>query len=1581
MKRILTVLLVASVPVAAYWALKAPLVDSYLTRKAPGWARELGVELRLGRADFDPWGPSLRVTDLEVRPPGGEWAFRAQAVGARVRFFRSLSGTLHLEAEAVSPRFEGELRIPGRPGHPETESEGTRRLPALVLETLLVRDGALAVAIPALDVTLNLPQVGVDWVRNRGRALVSGGVVGWHGEEEALETLAFEGERRFATLKVSRFELKTQRLGLEAAGRVGPWRLLDLDLKGEVSLRDLPGAWVEAAGLMRWAPVETALAVAAKVGGTRDRPQAQGTLSLEPGSFSTLRLEGGSAQWTLDPEGVSFRDLEARSSAGVISEGEGRLRWGGGLFLEARGRAVDHDLREFMGVLLPGWFPVGVHASGTFEAEGPLTPELALECRAEFQARGLDVTVGEERTTVFALPSSEVVSNLTVGREEIRFGPTRVETPSASLEISSGRIVYREGLWLDTELSVRDLELVRAYVPRDLDARGRAVGSFGGSYDELVFEYDLDLSSALARGEDLGRLRGRVRYDLRDLTLDGVTLEGTRGEVTARGTVGLYPGGEYRLEVGATVPDIQHVVGLAEAWSLPVPADLGGLVWARGTLGGPLPDPVFEGEVGAEAVLVGGFLVSRAVARVRASAETWTLENAEVHAADAVVGARGAGDREGFRVEGTLAQLRPAAVARALGGESPVDGELSGDFRAEGPYGNPEAELTGTMRRVQAFGHPLGEVNVQVRYREGGLEAEARAFGTGVLVKGELGLTEPFPVRAVADLKDLPWRVLPPALLPDGLEAESLSGRVGVSGFLGEPAPRVEVSWSGAVEGALWQGLDLGRVSVEGRLGDEGLRFGARAWGNEAAVSGFWPAAAGALLELDLVLQDLALERIRSLAPVPEGRVAARGRAAVSPVGLRETTAAAKWDAVRSLSVEGALTGVILAGGVPSPDWTFRGEMREGRPELRVESEGVLLRVVGEEAGRGGWEAELRLERFSPSSFLPEEHPLRSLEGVLTTRGNARGTGSEVTEASAGGAIEGVAWAPLLPSDWEWSASWKAGAGFLEAREARGAAVRGRWSPGKPIAAELQMEAVPLQGWVSHPAIPEAFSGEASGGGVVRWSPQDGFSGRLDLSRLVLAVPPMTLEGVGPVRLSYDHGEARVESLRLKGSGLEVSAHGGLRPGETWDLDVDASLDLGALRGWTDGVRRGSGSARAEIELRGPWQAPRLAGPIVVEPGAALSLEAFDLSIEDLEASGYFDADDGLIVEWLDAQVGFGRVHLEGAVGLDGFRPGRLRLLAELRNIAQERPPRVRSLFDADLLITGTYERPEVRGDIRLKEFLYEERVNLKTLVFDAIQRRPREVRGVPEAGTVFVDVSARGDDNLRVENNLADLSLALDLRVRGYLPRPALWGRVEVREGTVRLRSLEYEVLRSSVEFLGETQPVPLLDLHVRTQVRQYTVNVDISGPLDDYQVALASMPPMPQNDIVALLTLGSTAGEMQDAQSLTAAEAASFLTGRFQDELEGEVGELLGFDQFQIDPAYSPSSQTTVPRVTVGKAVTRSLYARYSAAIGGETEQDFEVQYSITPRFSLLGTWNDRGSQSQGSLGGEARVRFTFR
>jgi translocation and assembly module TamB len=634
----------------------------------------------------------------------------------------------------------------------------------------------------------------------------------------------------------------------------------------------------------------------------------------------------------------------------------------------------------------------------------------------------------------------------------------------------------------------------------------------------------------------------------------------------------------------------------------------------------------------------------------------------------------------------------------------------------------------------------------------------------------------------------------------------------------------------------------------------------------------------------------------------------------------------------------------------------------------------------------GEWAASFRAQGFEPGRLLPEGHALADLRGALTGAGEVDGTFEGVREARASGKLAGLAWRFVTPADWTWDASWEEGALGVRAEDTRGLRAEATWTAQEGVRAVLDAEKVALGSLMASPRVPEDASGEATGRLEVRLPPGGKVSATARFPTLRLSLPPVVLENREEIRLSYDAERLGVESLSLGDDQLEITVTGGGGVDGGWDLQATATGDLAAARQWSRHVRRASGKHRVDLEVRGSWERPRVSGYWEVTSGATLFVEGFGQPIEDLDAAIVLDPDQGIRVRWIDAQVGAGRVHVEGGVGLDGFRPSKLRLSAELRDIRYEWPPKVSYGLDADLLVTGTAGKPELRGEIRLEEFLYARRLNLKTLTLELLKPRARAVAGMPMEGqSVFVDLAVRGVGDLRVENNFADVRLGVDLRARGHLPKPVLWGRVEVLEGTVRARGVEYEMRRSAVEFLGETRPVPLLDVHATTAVQQYDISVDVTGPLDGYQVLLSSLPPLAENDIVALLSVGATTSELPDADALAAVQAASYATGGLQDNLEEGVGEFLGIDQLSVDPSYSSAAQTTMTRITVGKAITRSLFARYSAAVGGTAEQDVEVQYNLAPRVSLLGTWTDRPATAQagerGSLGGEIRFRFPFR
>jgi autotransporter translocation and assembly factor TamB len=1572
----LTAFLLIAAVLLLYWGIQSPGFDAFLQSRIPGWAARAGFRVELAELDFDLRELRVRCADLRVSPLRGEWSFSARSAAVALDLPRSLAGTPHLSLEADRPIFQGVLQ--------EKEEERAFDLPRVVLDRVRLSDGAASVRLPALDLAVHLPSIQVDWRRGAGRAELQGGELLWHGEQEPIHEAVLVGSREVGITRIERLLLRTERVELEGSGRLGLEALAEGSLSARLSARGLPEAWLAALRLSRYAPVEGTVSVEGRLTGRLfEEPRFRGSVNVSSGRFGPVALEGAGFAVDADRQGLSFRDLWVRSDVGRGEKTRGRLSWSDGLRLKAAGERLECDVRPFMALFVDGFFPVGLVASGSFEVDGPLYPKLALACRVDAVGRDLDVTTESEggRETWFALPSGKVSARCVVRNRDLSFGSVAIEADSAALRVSSGRIVYDTGLTFDTELEVRNLSLVRRYLPEGFDARGVARGRFGGPYRELTFAYGIDLASTLVFHEELGRLSAKAEYDLRDLTVEQGVLQGPLGQLAASGTATLRAGGALAFDVAWSDGDLARLAGAGRRFSEFVPREVAGTASAIGRVTGTLASPVFAGEIAAERVQIGGRRAEEARAVGTFGLELWEAERFSVRAYGAELTGAGRGDREVFEASARVQELSLASLAELAGRQLPLEGVFDGQAEAEGTYDNPTVQAKGRLRGVAVEGELLGDAALQARLAGRRLEAEVSAFGGAATARGELGLEEPMAFEGHFALDALPGSAVPRKFLPPGLEASSISGRGLVEGTLVD-RELSRGSFEGSLEGLRVRDLEVGTLRLSGERGEGGDSVAASAWGGEVRLRGRAEALESPW-DVTVTLDDFDLARFSKLTQVGSGRVRAEGRAVVDLGQVASSEGWGRLDALSELSVAGSGRDLLLPAGVLLPAVTFSLDTPAGLPRLRLDADGARVEAALDDREKLAWSANAEFSRFALERLWTEGSPAAPLRGSLTGRVRAQGEGTEFREGSGSGAVQDLAWSPLAPSGWTWSAEYREGELLFRAREPRGVDVEGTWRAGEALTARALLDTVPLAGWTVEGVLPADLEGAARGRAELSLKPGGKPAALLHLDRLLLVLPPVRARNSGDVVLSYQEGEIRVDALSLEGEGFDATASGSLAPGSRWDLEVRGKSDLSVAARTLPKLRSASGTALVDLFISGPWAAPTIEGPVEILSGARMSLDGLDVPVEDLDARGYLDGPRGFVLEWLDAQVGEeGRLHVEGRIGLNGLRPTDLRLFVEARGVEYERPKQVTYEFDADLRLSGSLARPEVRGEVQLKSLLYARRLHWRTMALDLLRRRPEEVERRTAAGDVYVDLAISGSQDLHVDNNLADLRLGVDLRARGFLPEPELLGRVEILGGTLRFRSREYEALSSAVEFLGEIQPVPILDLHARTTVRQYLVSVDVSGPLDNYQVNLASVPAVRDpTELVALLAVGTDPREAVPAEAVTAAEATSFLTGQLQDVLESEVSGLLGFEQFYIEPIYSAVNQTSQPKVTVGKTITKKLFARYSAALGGETEQDLELQYTLTPRIQLLGTWSDEGSQSQGSLGGEIRFRFTFR
>jgi autotransporter translocation and assembly factor TamB len=146
----------------------------------------------------------------------------------------------------------------------------------------------------------------------------------------------------------------------------------------------------------------------------------------------------------------------------------------------------------------------------------------------------------------------------------------------------------------------------------------------------------------------------------------------------------------------------------------------------------------------------------------------------------------------------------------------------------------------------------------------------------------------------------------------------------------------------------------------------------------------------------------------------------------------------------------------------------------------------------------------------------------------------------------------------------------------------------------------------------------------------------------------------------------------------------------------------------------------------------------------------------------------------------------------------------------------------------------------------------------------------------------------------------------------------------------------------------------------------------------VEQFDLTLTSDPPLDEVEILALLTVGEFGESLSGLEGgIGAAEATSFLTGKFQDVVEERLKNITGFSRFQIDPYVSKTTGTVAPRITVSKRLMSDrLFVTYSTAVGTTEEQELKLEYLLSTHISLLGARDELGT-----LGGDVKFRFEFK
>lgn len=1220
----------------------------------------------------------------------------------------------------------------------------------------------------------------------------------------------------------------------------------------------------------------------------------------------------------------------------------------------------------------------------------PAPEPLLTADRAAVSLRGLffggvslqDVELVRPRLEFTAPASSGTASTTCPVRELEKLRVARLRIIDGSLEIHhpSGKSVRLDGVSVDASLDRREASVV-------VDARTGSIVTDGRTLrlGKLSLEGTLDLEAA------------QVEVQRAEFNLEGAT-------VTASGTVDNLcdPLPTLDLAAQAWVP-LETLPRLGVA--LPTPS---GQVLAHVAIAGK-PDALsVRGEVQGARVVLGPYSPGDFSARVSWSGKTVTLEEFVTKSGEGEVRVSGEVTiQPGFPMTARI-ETKDASFARIMARAGIVGSWV--EFPA-----SVKGTVTGTLS-------PSPVLSGDIEFRTGHFSLASRAWdapstqGSDILAfkqssgRFKLGIT----AQAVS-FDDVSIRAgVQDATRVTGAVKLLLSQRPGIE--LQVSADAIDLSDFGSISGLPWSGVGQARVGITGPFsgitvdGQLSLRdFKLRGYALGVVQSPIhysgdtlsFPAIAAQKGQTQY-FGDVALSfkeaglYTRDTVQLPDGRVE-------DIIDLLADLS----PSIQNLQ-GGALTGrlsALVAIDCPAKELTgvIASRVRDVRYlDRRLGEADVIARFEGGEAlvleptvfsgpigrmsvdGRWGFEGPLdyriALEGGSLNELIdPEGVSKIPVEGAFVAKAKVGGTTDQILVTG---------W--LSSSDVTWSQH-LLGPMHLEAKVVgRELETSGMVFPGLQLGLEMSMRNDwPFKAHLGvqlndlSPFLPESASsvslkvkGEIDAHGPMREFEK--VSARATLSEVSVARGEVSAANVVPVELGYNAGSIEVASLEFKGPTTELTAAGSWGPANV-DLKTRGSVDLRLLSSLIGSLERTQGRLDFTAAFAGPVRAPSLAGNASLSD-VRFSVRGQDLAVRALSGRADF-SESRVIVQDVQGFLNDGRVHVRGDVRLDQFKMKSLELQTDLEDVTVQVQPEVPvTLTGALLLASKNAELFQLSGGLDVVKFRYVQPLALEQLVANA------RVKPVPNDSKpdewLRLDVDLRTAGDVRIENNLARARLAGRLKLSGTNVKPVLIGVVETQEGAQAFfRGNTYNVQRGQLQFNGLW---PTFDLSAQSQMREYLVTVKAFGRFEDPKVSLSSEPPLPDADLLSLITLGVTSRERLTGTSGAglAAEAllsASGLDQQVQRFLSQNVG--LKDQQVKLTTSFNETTGTAEPAVTwESKVINENFKVGVTQPVTGKGTKA-QAEYRFNQRVSARAQWDNQNQNSTvGNPGVELRFRFEW-
>lgn len=292
-----------------------------------------------------------------------------------------------------------------------------------------------------------------------------------------------------------------------------------------------------------------------------------------------------------------------------------------------------------------------------------------------------------------------------------------------------------------------------------------------------------------------------------------------------------------------------------------------------------------------------------------------------------------------------------------------------------------------------------------------------------------------------------------------------------------------------------------------------------------------------------------------------------------------------------------------------------------------------------------------------------------------------------------------------------------------------------------------------------------------------------------------------------------------------------------------------------------------TGSIEGNAKITNRLSQPHIHGEFLIQD---ISL-ALAPSIPRLNAFGGKILFEGtkLQITNLGGTIGAAPFNIAGSIDIIDLNAPKIDLKLTGTKVLLMRNPTIRLRSDFDIRIAGQGTDGAVTGDIGLINGSIYKRLELTPLLASAkVDASPPPLLPslsgfVPEPwGSWKLDISIKNKTPFVLAGNLASGEINPDIILKGTLGDPRPTGKIQMQNIRGYLPFTILNIPDGYIYFRENSPRIPALDIKGYAQAANYDIQLVIYGPLDKPKFFLRSNPPMPQDQLVLMMTTGLMPG-----------------------------------------------------------------------------------------------------------------------